>query len=144
MGRGTESWLASSADLKAWISRSTRVLSSSVTSPSARSTWVSTASVAPSRDLALIGLTMLAQFHGIAADANQLAHHFGRNDEAFDETTLLLAAKHLGLKAKVSVQPLERIAQMVIVPVVQAAFRVVDDFGASLRGGGGFGSTGRG
>ena len=43
-----------------------------------------------------------------------------------------------------TVQPLERIAQMVIVPVVQAAFRVVDDFGASQRGDGGFGSTGRG
>ena len=43
-----------------------------------------------------------------------------------------------------TVQPLERIAQMVIVPVVQAAFRVVDDFGASQRGGCGFGSTGRG
>jgi dUTP pyrophosphatase len=43
-----------------------------------------------------------------------------------------------------TVQPLERIAQMVIVPVVQAAFRVVDDFDASHRGEGGFGSTGRG
>ena len=43
-----------------------------------------------------------------------------------------------------TVQPMERIAQMVIVPVVQAAFRVVDDFGASQRGDGGFGSTGRG
>ncbi|MBX3636333.1 MAG: dUTP diphosphatase [Rubrivivax sp.] len=43
-----------------------------------------------------------------------------------------------------TVQPLERIAQMVIVPVVQAAFRVVDDFAASARGEGGFGSTGRG
>ena len=43
-----------------------------------------------------------------------------------------------------TVQPLERIAQLVIVPVVQAAFRVVDDFAASQRGAGGFGSTGRG
>ena len=43
-----------------------------------------------------------------------------------------------------TVQPMERIAQMVIVPVVQAAFRVVSEFGASQRGGGGFGSTGRG
>ncbi len=43
-----------------------------------------------------------------------------------------------------TVQPLERIAQLVIVPVVQAVFRVVDDFGASQRGEGGFGSTGRG
>ena len=46
--------------------------------------------------------------------------------------------------APVTIQPLDRIAQMVIVPVVQAAFRVVDDFGTSQRGGGGFGSTGRG
>ena len=43
-----------------------------------------------------------------------------------------------------TVQPMERIAQMVIVPVVQAAFRRVDDFESSSRGGGGFGSTGRG
>jgi len=43
-----------------------------------------------------------------------------------------------------TVQPLERIAQMVIVPVVQAAFRRVEEFGASSRGAGGFGSTGRG
>ena len=43
-----------------------------------------------------------------------------------------------------TVQPLERIAQLVIVPVVQAAFRVVESFEASSRGGGGFGSTGTG
>lgn len=42
-----------------------------------------------------------------------------------------------------TVQPLERIAQMVIVPVVQAAFKVVDEFAASERGSGGFGSTGK-
>jgi dUTP pyrophosphatase len=42
------------------------------------------------------------------------------------------------------VQPMERIAQMVIVPVAQARFRVVDSFEASERGAGGFGSTGRG
>jgi dUTP pyrophosphatase len=41
-----------------------------------------------------------------------------------------------------TVQPFERIAQMVIVPVVQAAFKRVEQFGASERGGGGFGSTG--
>jgi dUTP pyrophosphatase len=43
-----------------------------------------------------------------------------------------------------AVQPLERIAQLVIVPVVQAAFRRVDTFQASTRGEGGFGSTGKG
>jgi dUTP diphosphatase len=41
------------------------------------------------------------------------------------------------------VGPLDRIAQLVIVPVVQAEFRVVDTFEASARGAGGFGSTGR-
>ncbi|MBS0304016.1 MAG: dUTP diphosphatase [Proteobacteria bacterium] len=45
--------------------------------------------------------------------------------------------------AAYTVQPMERIAQMVLVPVVRAAFRVVDDFDASARGEGGFGSTGR-
>lgn len=43
-----------------------------------------------------------------------------------------------------TVEPMERIAQMVIVPVVQAAFEVVNEFNASARGVGGFGSTGRG
>ncbi len=44
-----------------------------------------------------------------------------------------------------TIQPMERIAQMVIVPVVQARFRVVEGFDdASQRGQGGFGSTGRG
>lgn len=46
-------------------------------------------------------------------------------------------------KETFTVQPFERIAQMVIVPVVQAAFEVVDEFDASARGVGGFGSTGR-
>jgi dUTP pyrophosphatase len=45
--------------------------------------------------------------------------------------------------AAYTVQPLERIAQMVIVPVVQAHFRRVASFDDSSRGAGGFGSTGR-
>lgn len=40
--------------------------------------------------------------------------------------------------------PMERIAQLVVVPVVQAGFRVVDTFAESSRGAGGFGSTGTG
>jgi dUTP pyrophosphatase len=44
--------------------------------------------------------------------------------------------------AAYTVQPLERIAQMVIVPVVQAVFRRVEHFEDSARGAGGFGSTG--
>jgi dUTP pyrophosphatase len=43
-----------------------------------------------------------------------------------------------------AVQPLDRIAQLVIVPVVQAQLSIVEQFAASSRGDGGFGSTGRG
>ncbi len=42
-----------------------------------------------------------------------------------------------------TVRPGERIAQLVFVPVVQAAFEVVEEFAASRRGAGGFGHTGR-
>ena len=41
-----------------------------------------------------------------------------------------------------TIEPMERIAQLVIVPVVQAQFNIVDDFVASERGAGGYGSTG--
>ena len=41
-----------------------------------------------------------------------------------------------------TIAPMERIAQLVIVPVVQAQFNVVEDFPASHRGEGGYGSTG--
>lgn len=47
-------------------------------------------------------------------------------------------------QAEFVIQPFERIAQLVIVPVVQASFRRVDSFDASSRGAGGFGSTGKG
>ncbi len=44
-----------------------------------------------------------------------------------------------------TIQPMDRIAQLIIVPVVQAQFRVVSEFGESTqRGSGGFGSTGKG
>lgn len=39
--------------------------------------------------------------------------------------------------------PMERLAQLVIVPVVQAEFNIVDEFAESHRGDGGFGSTGK-
>lgn len=42
------------------------------------------------------------------------------------------------------IEPMERIAQLVIVPVVQARFELVEEFVQSARGDGGFGSTGRG
>lgn len=41
------------------------------------------------------------------------------------------------------IEPMERIAQLIVVPVVQVAFNVVEDFAESVRGAGGFGSTGK-
>ena len=42
-----------------------------------------------------------------------------------------------------TIEPMERIAQLVIVPVVQAQFNVVTEFVESIRGEGGYGSTGK-
>ncbi|MGC2518624.1 MAG: dUTP diphosphatase [Burkholderiales bacterium] len=42
-----------------------------------------------------------------------------------------------------TIQPMDRIAQLVVVPVVQVNLNVVEDFAASERGAGGFGSTGK-
>ena len=47
-------------------------------------------------------------------------------------------------QAKFAIQPLDRIAQLVVVPVVQVEFDVVNEFVATERGAGGFGSSGRG
>ena len=46
-------------------------------------------------------------------------------------------------KAAFTIQPMERIAQLVVVPVVQVKLNVVEEFAASERGSGGFGSTGK-
>ena len=46
-------------------------------------------------------------------------------------------------QSEFTIQPLERIAQMIVVPVLQVEFNVVADFALSIRGAGGFGSTGK-
>ncbi|MBE9610095.1 dUTP diphosphatase [Chitinilyticum piscinae] len=46
-------------------------------------------------------------------------------------------------QASFTIQPMERIAQLIVVPVVQVEFNVVDEFADSDRGEGGFGSTGK-
>ena len=47
-------------------------------------------------------------------------------------------------RAAFTIQPMDRIAQLVIVPVEQVEFNVVEEFNSSSRGAGGFGSTGKG
>jgi dUTP pyrophosphatase len=56
---------------------------------------------------------------------------------------LMVSAWNRGAAA-FTLNPMERLAQLVIVPVKQVEFRVVDDFSSTERGQGGFGSTGRG
>jgi dUTP pyrophosphatase len=46
-------------------------------------------------------------------------------------------------QAAFTIQPMDRIAQLVVVPVQQVEFNVVEEFNSSYRGAGGFGSTGR-
>lgn len=46
--------------------------------------------------------------------------------------------------APFAIQPMDRVAQLVVVPVLQVEFEVVENFAASARGAGGFGSTGKG
>jgi dUTP pyrophosphatase len=46
-------------------------------------------------------------------------------------------------RAAFTIQPLDRIAQLIVVPVMQVEFEVVEEFAASARGAGGFGSTGK-
>jgi subfamily B ATP-binding cassette protein HlyB/CyaB len=60
-------------------------------------------------DTGLTCLVMLARFHQIAADSDQLAHQFKVSGDAFCKTEILLAAKHLGLQAKPVKTPLDRL-----------------------------------
>ncbi len=46
-------------------------------------------------------------------------------------------------KSAFTIEPMERIAQLIVVPVIQVQFNLVDDFDASNRGAAGFGSTGK-
>jgi dUTP pyrophosphatase len=46
-------------------------------------------------------------------------------------------------QAEFTIQPMDRVAQLVVVPVAQVEFNVVEEFPASSRGAGGFGSTGK-
>ena len=58
------------------------------------------AAARPELDSGLLGLVMLARYHGVAADPDQLAHEFRQPGRTFGVSEILLAAKHLGLVAR--------------------------------------------
>ncbi|MCB1907887.1 MAG: type I secretion system permease/ATPase, partial [Rhodocyclaceae bacterium] len=62
----------------------------------------------------LLCLVMLARLHGVAADADALAHEFAGPDGAVDTAALLRAARALGLKAKASRFKPERLADLAL------------------------------
>ena len=78
----------------------------------------------------------LASKHGIV-----LGNLVGLIDSDYQGEVLVLVWNRG--KSAFTIQPLDRIAQLVVVPVVQVEFKVVEEFAASSRGAGGFGSTGR-
>ncbi|WP_133817942.1 type I secretion system permease/ATPase [Tahibacter aquaticus] len=90
-------------------------------------------------DPALEGFILLAQFHGVAVDARQLLHEHGQGDAPLNITVLLLAAKQLGLKARIVTQPLERIGKVALpalaLPADGTAFIVarVDEAGVLVH-----------
>lgn len=62
-------------------------------------------------DTGLVCLTLLARFHSIAVDPQQIAHQFGIHGQLFGKTEILMAAKKLGLKVKVVRTTLERLSK---------------------------------
>jgi dUTP pyrophosphatase len=56
---------------------------------------------------------------------------------------LMVSAWNRGQTA-FTIEPMDRLAQLVVVPIAQVGFNVVESFDQSARGSGGFGSTGRG
>jgi len=78
----------------------------------------------------------LGHKHGIV-----LGNLVGLIDSDYQGQLMVSAWNRSG--AAFTIEPMERIAQLVIVPVVQASFNLVEEFPASQRGEGGYGSTGK-
>ncbi len=66
------------------------------------------------QDTGLNALVAVAAFHQLAADAQQLQHHFGEQEQRFDATALVRAAHHLKLKALHCQLPLERLSRLAL------------------------------
>ncbi|HTP39144.1 MAG TPA: dUTP diphosphatase [Steroidobacteraceae bacterium] len=101
--------------------------------PTGLSIWIEN----PGLAAVLLPRSGLGHKHGIV-----LGNLVGLIDSDY-QGPLLVSCWNRGSQA-FTVQPGERIAQLVVVPVVQVELQVVDEFAASQRGAGGFGHTGRG
>lgn len=79
----------------------------------------------PARDTGLACLVMLARFHNIAASPDQLTHEFSDAERRFGRDELLLAAKSLGLKAKIAQSSTSRLSHC---PLPAIARDLQDEF----------------
>ncbi|MDH5786321.1 MAG: type I secretion system permease/ATPase [Chromatiales bacterium] len=70
-------------------------------------------------DTGLICLVMLARFHGVAAEGDQLHHHFGQSGQQFGPTEILRASKLLGLKARLVSSDYSRLDKIQLPAIVQ-------------------------
>ncbi|MEN9704279.1 MAG: hypothetical protein RLZZ393_158 [Pseudomonadota bacterium] len=91
----------------------------------------------PSLAAVILPRSGLGHKHGIV-----LGNLVGLIDSDY-QGQLMVSCWNRGTQA-FTIEPGERIAQLVIVPVVQVAFEIVESFEDSTRGSGGFGHTGRG
>jgi ABC-type bacteriocin/lantibiotic exporter with double-glycine peptidase domain len=74
----------------------------------------------PVVDTGLVCLVMLARFHNVAASPEQLAHEFTEQGHCFGKAELLLAAKQLGLKAKLAKSSVARLATTPLPAIARA------------------------
>jgi subfamily B ATP-binding cassette protein HlyB/CyaB len=65
-------------------------------------------------DSGLSALVMLARFHQVAANPEQIKHHFGSESSSFSTADIILAARHLKLKAKASKPSLDKLASLAL------------------------------
>jgi len=73
----------------------------------------------PKLDTGLACLVMIAKFHGVAADAEQIKHVFAIGNDGMNETDILRAAKELGFKAKAVDVEYERLQKLPMPMIVE-------------------------
>lgn len=71
-------------------------------------------------DSSIIALVMLARFHQVAADPEQIAHHFARHGESLNSDDIVLAARHLKLKAKAVSLSLSQLPKVALPAIAQS------------------------
>jgi len=70
-------------------------------------------------DTGLAALVMLARYHQVAADSNQLRHHFGTHERPFQRAEILRASRHLKLKSRALTSRWDKLAYVSLPAIAQ-------------------------